>query len=355
MKVCLAGYQAISILHGGPNTQLRNTARYLPEFGVTPVLFDPWTRLRKEDCDLVHLFAANIGTYHLAREIRDLGIPFAVSPIIYSLHSVRFIRTVLRLTRLAQKLGKGVWSDYALASDICTWASLILPNTQAEADLVCDGLGARRENVAVVPNGVDERFYHADPDPFRKKYGLEGFILNVGHVGHERKNVLALIKALGQIDHPSVIIGRIVEGEYGNACVREAAKHKHIHLIGGLENDSEMLAAAYAACDVFVLPSLFETPGIAALEAALAGAKVVITKHGGTEEYFRTMATYVDPRSVKSIRDGIRAALDSAGSPALREHVRHNFLWRHVAMKTAEAYKECLSYQASSHGLPSDH
>jgi len=43
-----------------------------------------------------------------------------------------------------------------------------------------------------------------------------------------------------------------------------------------------MLASAYAACDVFVLPSMFETPGIAALEAGLAGAKIVITKYGGT-------------------------------------------------------------------------
>jgi glycosyltransferase involved in cell wall biosynthesis len=339
MKVCLAGYQAISILHGGPNTQLRNTARYLPECGVTPMLFEPWTRLRKGDCDLVHLFAANIGTYHLAREIRDLGIPLAVSPIIYSLHSVRFVRIILNLTRLAQTLGKGVWSDYALASDICNWASLVLPNTKAEADLVCDGLGVPRNNITVVPNGVDERFYRADPGPFKKKYGLEKFILNVGHVGHKRKNVLMLIKALGQIDHPAVIIGRIVEGKYGDACVREAAKHKHILLIGGLENDSEMLASAYAACDVFVLPSFFETPGIAALEAALAGAKIVVTRYGGTREYFGEMAGYIDPRSVASIRDGILEALNLQPSYDLREHVHKEFLWQTVARKTAEAYR----------------
>jgi glycosyltransferase involved in cell wall biosynthesis len=162
----------------------------------------------------------------------------------------------------------------------------------------------------------------------------------VGHVGHRRKNVLSLIKALGHIDYPAVIVGRIIAGSYGAACVREAAKYKHIVIIEGLKNDSEMLASAYAAADTFVLPSLFETPGIAALEAGLAGAKVVITPHGGTREYFGDMAEYVDPHSVEAIRTGIMRALDRKKDNLLRDHIRKEFLWQHVSRKTAEVYKE---------------
>ena len=266
MNVVMAGYQAVSILHGGPNTQIRNTAKHLAALGVGVKLFDLWAGLRPEECDLFHLFAANIGTYHLAREIHALGVPLVVSPIIYSLHSTRFIRTVLRGTRLIQKAGRGVWTDYAIAADVCSWAERVLPNTRAEADLVREGLGVPAGMIRVVPNGVDERFALADPSLFRKTYGLDGFILNVGHTGHERKNVLSLIRALGSIDHPSVIIGRIIRSPYGNACVEEAGKHRQILLLDGLESGSEMLASAYAACEVFALPSLFETPGIAALE-----------------------------------------------------------------------------------------
>jgi glycosyltransferase involved in cell wall biosynthesis len=196
--------------------------------------------------------------------------------------------------------------------------------------------------VRVVPNGVDERFASGDPDLFRKAYGLDKFILNVGHIGHRRKNVLQLIRALGAIDHPAVIIGRIIQGAYGEACVREAAKYKHIRLIDGLGNDSAMLASAYAACDVFALPSLFETPGIAALEAGLAGAKVVITPHGGTKEYFGAMATYVEPGDVASIRSGIETSLQAPKDQRLREHIAGNFLWKHVAKKTADAYNEVV-------------
>jgi len=342
MNVVLAGYQAISILHGGPNTQLRNTAKHLTDLGVNVKLFDPWTRLRKEECDLVHLFAANIGTYHLARELHGLGIPIVLSPIIYSLHSATFVKTMLKASRFIQRLARGVWTDYALAADICGWAGKILPNTQAEADLVVEGLGIEKEKVTVIPNGVDERFLDANPTLFKNKYGLENFILSVGHTGHRRKNVLALIQALGKIDHPAVIIGRIVPGEYGDACVHEASKHKHILLIDSLENDSAMLASAYAACDVFVLPSLFETPGIAALEAGLAGAKIVITKYGGTSDYFGELADYVDPHSLNSIQTGILNSLGKTKNVALRDHIRKEFLWGCVAERTAEIYKDVL-------------
>lgn len=335
----MASYAAVSILHGGPNTQLRNTARHLADFGIQVQLFDPWSAFGSNNYDLFHIFAANIGTYHLAREIRALGVPIVVSPIVYSLHSPFYIRSVLRATRVVQQFGKGIWTDYALASDMCGWAAGVLPNTGAESELLTQGLGVSAEKIYVIPNGVDERFASADPALFKKKYGLENFILNVGHIGHERKNVLALIQALGRIDHPSVVVGRIIRGKYGEACVREAAKHKQILLIDGLDNHSELLASAYAGCDVFVLPSLFETPGIAALEAGLAGAKIVITPHGGTKEYFGEMAEYVDPYSVDSIQHGIEVALTKVKNPKLKNHISGEFLWKRIAEKTAEVYR----------------
>lgn len=342
IRATLASYHAISILRGGPNTQLRKTMEYMQRNGVEPSLFDQWMPFDQSSTDLVHLFAANIGTYHLAREVHALQIPLVVSPITFSLHSHSFVRTVLTTTRTLQKAGKGIWSDYGLMSDICGWAARVLPNSREEAELVIHGLNVDKNKVTVIPNGVDERFADSSPELFKKTYGLENFILNVGHIGHRRKNVLSLIKALGKIDHPAVIIGRIIAGEYGDACVREAAKHKHITLIDGLPNDSPMLASAYAAADVFVLPSLFETPGIAALEAGLAGAKIVITPYGGPKEYFGGMADYVQPDDIDDIRKGIENALSRKRSHELRDHIRREFLWQVVSERTASVYKEIL-------------
>jgi glycosyltransferase involved in cell wall biosynthesis len=339
MKVLLAGYQALSILKGGPRTQVLETFRHLKEFGVEASLFNPWEPFGRADADCVHLFAANIGTYHYARELHALGMPTVVSPILFSNHSPIFVRTMRAAAEMLQHRRKGFWHDYAIAADICGWASKVLPNTADEGTLVERGLGVPRSKISVVPNGVAERFADATPDEFVKHYGVKDFILNVGHIGHRRKNVLALIKALAGIDHPSVIIGRFIAGPYGDACRAEAGRHKHILLIDGLEHESTMLASAYAACDTFVLPSTFETPGIAALEAGLAGAKVVITPFGGTREYFGEMAGYVDPGSVISIREGIRAGLARSKDGTLKDHIRRNFLWSNVARLTAEAYR----------------
>ncbi|MFB0510011.1 MAG: glycosyltransferase, partial [bacterium] len=102
--------------------------------------------------------------------------------------------------------------------------------------------------------------------------------------------------------------------------------------------NSEMLASAYAACDVFVLPSFYETPGLAALEAGLAGAKIVITKYGGTDEYFGDYAEYIDPKKVQSIYQGLVRALAKKKDRILAEHIRTNFLWEKSAKKLIEIY-----------------
>ena len=129
---------------------------------------------------------------------------------------------------------------------------------------------------------MEKRFLEADPKIFINKYGIKDFILNVGHIGIERKNTLTLIKALSKIDHPAVIIGKIYNTSEGLSCIKEAKKNKNLIIIDGLDHNSKMLESAYAASKVFVLPAKYETPGIAGLEAGLAGSKIVITKYGGT-------------------------------------------------------------------------
>ena len=342
MNVYFASYQSVMLLKGGPKTQIIQTKKELEKLGVNVNFFETWKELNKEKCDLFHLFGANIGTYHLAREIHKTGIPMVVTPIFFSLHSTKFLRTALYADKFVRKVFHGLWMDYGFLHDICNWAEAVLPNTECELKLLEEGLSIPIEKQRVIPNGVEEKFYNADGTLFRNKYGVNKFILNVGHIGPARKNVLRLIRAVDEIETPIVIIGRIENNSYGNICIEEAKKNPNILIIDALANDSELLASAYGACDVFVLPSLFETPGIAALEAALAGAKIVITKYGGTEEYFGKYAEYVEPTSTASIRRGILDALQKEKQPLLREHIKKEFLWSNVAKKTLDVYKNVL-------------
>ncbi len=344
MKIVMTCFEAVGMNHGGPLVQILQTKKELEKLGVNVALFDPWEPFSKSDCDLVHLFSANIGTFHFARNLHLAGIPFIVSPIFFTQHSSRTIRAAIAVNSFLNKFRAGIYSDYNITRHICNWSKAVLPNTHEEAELVVHGLGIDEKKISVVPNGVESRFQSGNPSLFIKKYGVKDFILNVGHIGPARKNVLGLIRALKSIDHSAVIIGKISKSRDGEECVREAAKNKNILLIDGLLNDSKLLASAYAACDVFALPSLYETPGIAALEAGLAGAKIVITPHGGTKEYFKDMAEYVEPNSIDSIRNGILTALKRPKDKRLQQHIKSNYLWKHVAQKTLEVYKSVLEH-----------
>jgi glycosyltransferase involved in cell wall biosynthesis len=343
MKICFACYQSVMLIRGGPHVKILQTKKHLEKLGVNVELFNMWKSAEKiSDYDLFHLFSANLGVYHIARSLWERKIKFVVNPIFYTRRSGATVRRICWVDKFARKLIRGVWWDYGMFQDICQWAEMVLPNTKAEGNLISEGMGIPQEKIRVIHNGVSKEFLDGDPNLFKEKYGFENYILNVGHIGPDRKNILALIKALSNIDHPSVIIGRITPGGESNQILAESKKNKNILIIDGLDHSSLLLASAYTACDVFVLPSKFETPGRAALEAGLAGAKIVITPHGGTKEYFGDMAEYVDPYSVESIKKGIERSLNKKKSTHLREHIKNNFLWDKIAVDTLAVYKEVL-------------
>ncbi|MCX6136570.1 MAG: glycosyltransferase [Ignavibacteriales bacterium] len=343
MKITFACYDSVSITHGGPLVQILETKRELENLGIAVSLFDRWKPFSRTDVDAMHIFAARNSTYQIATTMKTLGVPIFTSPIFFTRHSAGIVRTTLAAERFLKRCRAGIWTDYGYTRQICEWSEAVLPNTNAEGALIRDGMNIPARKIITIPNGVDPRFEFGDPTLFTKTYGVKDFILNVGHIGPARKNVMNLLRALERIDHPAVIIGRITDGSSGEACVDAAKRNKNLLIIPGLQNNSEMLASAYAACRAFVLPSLFETPGIAALEAGLAGANIVITPHGGTREYFGTMARYVNPQSIDSICAALEASIAEPKTATLKDHIRREFLWSAVARKTADVYQRIIT------------
>jgi glycosyltransferase involved in cell wall biosynthesis len=146
------------------------------------------------------------------------------------------------------------------------------------------------------------------PDLFRGEYAIhDRFILNVGNI-EPRKNQLALVRAMKSFPELKlVLIGHQRDPEYAKACFAEGGDQ--LIYTGTLAHDSPLLRSAYSACEAFVLPSTLETPGLAALEAHAAGARIAVTKVGSTEEYFAEHVAYLDPSDVDSIAQSIRDAL----------------------------------------------
>lgn len=166
-------------------------------------------------------------------------------------------------------------------------------------------------------------------------------MLCVGRI-EPRKNQHRLIQALSDTVIPLVLIGNPMANDYFALC-RQLAGDR-VYFLPAVPHDSPLLAGAYAACRVFALPSLLETPGIAALEAGVAGARVVVTPYGGAREYLCDHAFYPEPRSVQSIRQAVLHAWETPHAPdTLRQHLLTHYRWETVAQKTLQLYQRVLA------------
>ncbi len=217
-------------------------------------------------------------------------------------------------------------------------ADILLPNADLEYQLIKRDFAIEKPYF-VVPNAADSDIASGDMDVFFSEFGLKDFVLAVGSISI-RKNYLSLIKALKRTGLKLVIVGKscAAEAKYAELCRKEA--NEDVQFIDGLERD--MLANAYAAAKVHVLPSWYETPGLASLEAGLAGCNIVTTDRGSTREYFGEFAWYCNPSDLSSIRSAVVNAYKAPRTDSLRELIAQRYTWKKAAEVTLEAYRSLL-------------
>ena len=321
MKALFNTYPMAFDVPGGGEMQLLAYHRHLPQFGITPTLFDLWNP-RFDDYDLVHFFSVVGGSVHFCGHVKRRGMPLVISSSLWITPETRDLY------------------PYREILDQLSLADRVIVNSRAEGDQLAGVFGLPRERFATVYNGVEEDFLApVDPELFRRRFGISGpFLLNIGNV-EPRKNQLGLARAVRRFPGLQVVVvGRVRDSDYARASLQEAPGQL-VH-VGAIEHTSELLRSAIAACDGFVLPSTLETPGLAALEAAAQGRRLMVTAVGAAREYFGDLAVYVDPVSTDSIAEGIEALrARSLFSPALAERVRTRFTWPVVLGALASEYR----------------
>ncbi|MGO9121992.1 MAG: glycosyltransferase [Desulfomonilaceae bacterium] len=324
MKVVFNTYPMAFHTIGGGEIQLIAYKEHLPVYGVEVTLFDQWNPCLFEH-DLVHFFSCIGGSHHFCAFIRKIGLPLAVSSSLW-------------ITEETKRLFPAEEIRHQLSL-----AELVVANSHIECETLSRVLNLPREKFVTVYNGIDDVFFEAcSPDIFRRRFNIdERFVLNVGNI-EPRKNQLRLIEAVKRFrrDLKLILIGDIRDPVYARECL-ETGKDRVRHL-GPLDHYSELLRSAYSACDVFALPSTLETPGLAALESAASGCRVVITEVGSAHEYFGDSVHYVDPTSVESISSGLAAAMEENSRGATRLFIKEKHSWTAVTRKLYEAYSSLL-------------
>jgi len=222
---------------------------------------------------------------------------------------------------------------------VIQWATVCLPNSQADADYLSRAFGMEPARSVVVHHGISPMFFEARPEPFVEQYGLRDFVICGAARVEARKNQLSLVAAMRGTGMPLVIVGQPNPEEYRGLC-RRYADDKVLFLDAMPQAE---LASAFAAAKVHALVSWFEVPGLVSMEAAAAGCNVVSTDRGSPREYLGEHAWYCDPRSVDSIREAVLAAYHAPRSDALRQRILESFTWERAAQKTAEGYQLALA------------
>ena len=138
----------------------------------------------------------------------------------------------------------------------------------------------------------------------RKKFGLpEQCIINVGTL-QERKNALALIKAIHGTGHHLALVGK--DKSYAKKLYTYVNKHQLQQQVTFIKDiDMKELATLYQSATVFCYPSICEGFGIPLIEALFSKIPVIVTQDGCFPEAAGPDSIYIDPNNVDQIREAL--------------------------------------------------
>lgn len=347
VKILLATFKTMLLLGGGGATQLLKTVHHLRKKGLKVDFFDP-QKTKLSDYDILHIFCPMgfpYESYFLAKYAKKAGLKVVVSTVFWLGSYKNPLTYLLEFPPVVKVAVKGLsiipYFAPTYLLNLFKMADALLPNTSDEKELIKKIFDVPDEKFFVVPNGVSASFEEGDPSLFAEECGCKDYILFVGRI-ERRKNLLSLIRAFKKSKLPTklVLIGKKHEASYYALCVKES--NDNVLFFDEVSHESPMLKSAYKGAKVFVLPSYYETPGLCALEAGLAGSNVVITSIGGTKDYFNDYAIFINPKSEESIKNALIQAYNMPKNDKLKKHIQLNFLWTRVAEITIDAYQEVL-------------
>ncbi|HKA33789.1 MAG TPA: glycosyltransferase family 4 protein [Candidatus Binatia bacterium] len=214
------------------------------------------------------------------------------------------------------------------------------------ADLLVEG-GVAREKIRMIPSGVDPVPYANIPPPDGRRVPV---VVGTVAVLEERKGIRFLLEAAAELKRrgKSLVYRIAGDGSQKNR-LREMTRDL------GLQADVEFagfvtdVPAFMRTIDVFVLPSLYEGLGVAALEAMAAARPVVASAVGGLKDSVVDGETglLVPPASAAALADAIGAiateaermrTMGESGRARLREH----FTMERMARANEDFYYDLL-------------
>lgn len=269
-------------------------------------------------------------------------------PTVIALHGL-LGHSALQYSRWKKRLALATWAGTNLEEASCLQVS-----SETEVSGLRD-LGLRNP-IAVIANGVHERWLRSTGDGarFRETYGIpgEGRILLFLSRIHPSKGLLMMVEAMGRErealrDWRAVVAGPVERPEYLEEVRRRAEElglQDRLHYTGTLLDQAKR--DAFAAADLFALPTVFDNFAIVIAEAAGAGVPVITTRAALPWHILERERSgwWVSP-DVAGIAGALREAV-SLPRVELRERgrrgmalIERSYLWSHAAHRSIRLYQ----------------
>ncbi len=242
-------------------------------------------------------------------------------------------------------------------------SDVVLVQTEREAEDIRRDFQISEFKSEKVVNGVDlEVFKQAKPEDFNQlikerfktDISNDDILLNVGRI-EPRKNQLKLIQSFENLqkkgklkNHKLVFIGSFTKRspEYKLRFLLKTKLNKNILYLGFVPQN--VVASAMSHKGIYVHPSWFETTGLVAIEAAVAGMKV-IASGDRIKEYLGDKITYCRPESEGSLERAIINSVEKEPlSDEFKAELARKYSWEQAARQTITIYRNLLNHEFSS-------
>lgn len=318
---------------GGVYSKVTNFIKSSENSDVFIKPFNVWTD-KVTDFDIIHYFALKTEFFDQMILAKKLGKKVVISSIVTIADAKR--------TRLKIRLGKWLhlYTNENRCQDMLSMADAVIAETQKEKDYIVAAYETEAAKIHVIPNGVSEEILYGNPTLIMQKLSIDKpFVLQVGRFD-SNKNQLAVIRALADTDIPVVFVGGPDSSapEYYDKCKREAGIN--CYFAGWINHSDPLMASAYAAAKVVVLPSHHEIFGNAIFEGAMTGSNIVATNVLPLAEFgFASNAIAIDPNDVDGIRKAILKAYKTDNDIEFANFVKQRYSLAAIFNEHLKIYK----------------
>ena len=217
----------------------------------------------------------------------------------------------------------------------------------------------RADGVKVIYHGVDSELFHPRNrmlcrDRLRLELGAAPGQCLALFVGGLWKGAAAAVRAAARVDGVRLVLVSPSNTDADRAVVHAegAADRVVFHPF------SRHIEQFYAAADVFLFPTIYETYGMVISEAMASGLPVITSRAAGAAELIEHGETgwlTADPWNVDQIAEGLQALADDSGlrqrmGAAARSKIEA-YTWDRAAEQTMAVYGEAVAQAVGGNPL----